>query len=77
MSEAAKGGKLATCHCGSVALWLAAWPTEVTECNCSLCRSYGAIWAYYPAKDILRLPDRMVALDGLRLGANPSVKASS
>lgn len=57
MSGAGTDEKLATCHCGSVTLSLAAWPTEVTECNCSLCRSYGVIWAYRSAKDILRLPD--------------------
>lgn len=49
--------KLAACHCGAVALSLAHWPTEVTECNCSLCRSYGVIWAYCSAREILRLPD--------------------
>lgn len=49
--------KLATCHCGAVVLLLAAWPTEVTECNCSLCRSYGVLWAYCSANDILNIPD--------------------
>lgn len=27
-------------------------PAEVVECNCSLCRSYGVIWAYYPASEV-------------------------
>jgi hypothetical protein len=37
----------ASCHCGAVRLEIAAAPTEVTDCNCSLCRRYGALWAYY------------------------------
>ena len=49
--------RFATCHCGAVALSLSAWPTEVTECNCSLCRSYGVIWAYCSVRDILKLPE--------------------
>lgn len=47
----------ATCHCGAVTVSLAKRPTEVTECNCSLCRSYGVIWAYYPADDVTISPD--------------------
>ena len=25
---------------------------EVTDCNCTLCRSYGVLWAYYSPKDV-------------------------
>lgn len=42
----------ATCHCGAVTITLAALPSEVTDCNCSLCRRYGALWAYYPAGQV-------------------------
>ena len=42
----------ASCHCGSVSLEIDFAPTEVTECNCSICRRYGVLWAYYP-------PDRV------------------
>jgi hypothetical protein len=45
--------KIAACHCGAVQISVADYPTEVTDCNCSLCRSYGVLWAY----DILSLPD--------------------
>lgn len=38
----------ASCHCGAVVLDIADAPTEVTECNCSICRRYGVLWAYYP-----------------------------
>jgi hypothetical protein len=49
--------KLATCHCGAVTVALAAYPIEVTDCNCSLCRRYGVLWAYYSASDIVSLPE--------------------
>jgi hypothetical protein len=35
-----------SCHCGRVR-WSYNIPVEsVTACNCSLCRRYGALWAY-------------------------------
>lgn len=43
---AKKQGAEAACHCGAVRITLATAPAEVTECNCSLCRSYGVIWVY-------------------------------
>lgn len=46
-----------SCHCGAVVISLAADPTEVTDCNCSLCRSYGVLWAYYPADDVSVSPE--------------------
>ncbi len=46
----------ASCHCGAVRLSLSHAPDEVTECNCSLCRRYGVLWAYYEAGDIEGLP---------------------
>lgn len=36
-----------TCHCGAVKLEIAIAPETVTDCNCSICRRYGALWAYY------------------------------
>ncbi|MET0328872.1 MAG: GFA family protein [Luteimonas sp.] len=47
---------LATCHCGAIEIAVDVAPTEVTECNCSLCRRYGVVWAYFEA-DQLTLPD--------------------
>ena len=47
----------ATCHCGAVTVTLAQAPTEVTDCNCSLCRRYGVLWAYYPASQVSVSPD--------------------
>lgn len=41
----------ASCHCGAVRLSVATAPAEVTDCNCSICRRLGALWAYYdPAR---------------------------
>lgn len=37
----------AACHCGAVQIEVARKPETLTECNCSICRRYGAQWAYY------------------------------
>lgn len=42
----------ASCHCGSVRLKVNQAPQEVTDCNCSICRRYGALWAYYSPGDV-------------------------
>jgi hypothetical protein len=36
-----------SCHCGAVNLEVTLAPTEVTSCNCSICRRLGTLWAYY------------------------------
>ncbi|MCP3143854.1 GFA family protein [Pyxidicoccus xibeiensis] len=43
---------LATCHCGRVSLEVQSEPTDVTECNCSICRRYGVLWAYYSPRQV-------------------------
>jgi hypothetical protein len=48
----------ASCHCGAVQLVLSRAPTEVTECNCSICRRYGVIWAYYDLAEVQFVPER-------------------
>jgi hypothetical protein len=35
-----------SCHCGAVRWRFEGVPTSATSCNCSLCRRYGALWAY-------------------------------
>jgi hypothetical protein len=42
----------ASCHCGAVRLELARRPRTLTDCNCSICRRYGALWAYYKASAV-------------------------
>ena len=37
----------ASCHCGAVRLEIAQAPASVTDCNCSICRRMGTLWAYY------------------------------
>jgi len=42
-----EGGTLrGACHCGAVRFRIAPRPDTATICNCSVCRRYGAIWAY-------------------------------
>ncbi len=41
----------ASCHCGAVRFEVEE-PTEVLDCNCSHCRLYGALVAYYPQRDV-------------------------
>jgi hypothetical protein len=42
----------AACHCGAVRLNVAKAPADVTSCNCSICRRYGVVWAYYPLAEV-------------------------
>lgn len=43
---------VARCHCGQVQIRLSAPPAVVVDCNCSLCRAYGARWTYPDADEI-------------------------
>ena len=52
----------ATCHCGAIQITLETAPTEVTDCNCSICRRYGALWAYASPRE-LRLSPAKPATD--------------
>lgn len=36
-----------TCLCTAVQLGVTRRPRQVTQCNCSVCRRYGTLWAYY------------------------------
>jgi hypothetical protein len=42
----------ASCHCGGITLELPRKPRTVTDCNCSLCRRYSGLWAFYATKDV-------------------------
>lgn len=35
-----------TCHCGAVRWTFEGVPEAATACNCTVCRRYGALWAY-------------------------------
>lgn len=51
--------QVATCHCGAVRLEVMRRPRVLTDCNCSICRRYGALWAYYKQSSV-----RVVAAPG-------------
>ena len=42
----------ATCHCGAVQIEVPRRPRSLTNCNCSICRRYGTLWAYYKASSV-------------------------
>ena len=43
---------IGTCHCGAVKVTIPRKPRTVTDCNCSICRRYGVLWAYYKASAV-------------------------
>lgn len=49
-----------SCHCGSVRLTLRETPSEVAECNCSICRRIAGLW-HYCAPDALVVEGEGVA----------------
>lgn len=49
----------ATCHCGQVHVEVPRKPRSLTNCNCSMCRRYGVLWAYYKDSEV-----RLVAEPG-------------
>ena len=42
----------ATCHCGALSVRVPRRPRSITNCNCSICRRYGVLWAYYKDRDV-------------------------
>ena len=42
----------AVCHCGKVRIEIDELPETVSECNCSICRRYGALWGYYTREQV-------------------------
>lgn len=49
----------ASCHCTSVRIELDSAPTDLNACQCSLCRRYAVLWAYYRPDQVrlLHVPD--------------------
>jgi hypothetical protein len=41
-----------TCHCGAVTIRIPRPPETLTNCDCSICRRYGTLWAYYPSDEV-------------------------
>lgn len=50
-----------TCHCGAAHWTLEGDPGSITACNCTLCRRYGALWAYGHVDERIRLNGPMRA----------------
>jgi hypothetical protein len=42
----------AACHCTAVRLEIDKAPGWVNDCNCTLCRRYGALWSYYEPGEV-------------------------
>ena len=40
------------CHCGAVTIAIPRAPLSLTNCNCSICRRYGALWAYFDSAEV-------------------------
>jgi hypothetical protein len=36
-----------SCHCGAVQISIPRAPETLTNCDCSICRRYGTLWAYF------------------------------
>jgi hypothetical protein len=45
----------AACHCEAVRFEIASPPEWVLDCNCTLCRRYGALWTYFDGPDQAKL----------------------
>ena len=43
------------CHCGSVHWQFDGVPDGATACNCTICRRYGALWAYDHEDEAIRV----------------------
>lgn len=50
---------IGSCHCGAVSIEVPRRPRSLTDCNCSICRRYGVLWAYYKPASV-----RVVAAPG-------------
>ena len=47
-----------TCHCGAVTIEMRRKVRKLTQCNCSICRRYGALWAYQQRKALIVRSER-------------------
>jgi hypothetical protein len=60
------------CHCGAAGWTLKGDPGSITACNCTLCRQYGALWAYDFEKE--RIQIRGVTSSYTRLRDDPALE---
>lgn len=59
----------AACHCGAVRYTVENAPEWVLDCNCSICRLYGGLMAYYPQREVkfAAPPDTSIYIWGDRM----------
>ncbi len=50
------------CHCGAVEIDIPRKPRRITSCNCSICRRYGSLMAYFPESKV-RFRNKRGAVD--------------
>ncbi len=43
----------AKCHCGAILIRVNREPDSLTSCNCSLCKRYGSLWAYFTKEEVV------------------------
>lgn len=51
-SDNKKAPSQVTCHCKSIRLTFPPISEPALECFCSICRRYGALWAYYKPEEV-------------------------
>jgi|SRR5579871_384054 len=56
----------ATCECGAVRLEIATPPETAGDCNCSICRRYGALWSYYPLDQVKVTGETTIYVRGVK-----------
>lgn len=42
-----------SCHCGNIAIRANHRPATLTQCNCSICRRYAALWGYFFEDEVI------------------------
>jgi hypothetical protein len=42
----------ATCHCGAIRIEIDGALESVNDCNCSICRRRGTLWAYFSPRKV-------------------------
>ncbi len=52
MDVSKKATLTATCHCKAVRITFPPPDKHLNECQCSICRRYGALWAYYKRDEV-------------------------
>lgn len=52
MSASKQANLSVTCHCKAICITFPALREPANECMCSICRRYGALWAYYKPDEV-------------------------